>query len=90
MSIFITTISVAITAATVAFIIREMESAKPSALTSDLRSSLLERKTRLVENLRELELDRRTEKLSEEDHEKLKTQIHRELAATLKELDRYV
>jgi hypothetical protein len=63
-----------------------MEAAKPPS-TSDRDSNLLAQKQKLIESLREIEFDRKMEKLSVDDYEKLKLHTHRELSEVLKELD---
>ncbi|MCO6429430.1 MAG: hypothetical protein J5J00_01095 [Deltaproteobacteria bacterium] len=48
---------------------------------------LLDAKQRLVQMLRDLELDRSTDKMSEQEYDTLKRTLSLELASILKELD---
>lgn len=88
MSVILTLISLGIAALVAFYILKEVDAAKAPASSDDM-ANLSARKLKLIENLRELELDRKTEKLTSEDYERLKLHTHHELSAVLKELDKH-
>ena len=74
----------------VAFYVNQsMACATTPSLASDEKENLIERKNKLVRDLREIELDLKTDKLAPDDYERLKLQTHHDLSNVLKELDRH-
>jgi hypothetical protein len=59
----------------------------PEALPPSPTQHLEERKARIYENLRDLQFEYRLGKLSDEDYQKTKIGLQRELAQTLAEID---
>ncbi len=90
MTASITGISALLTLLVAIYLVRQQEAAQPTGLSSSVKDNLLTQKNKLIADLREIELDLKTEKLSADDYERLKLQIHKELSGLLKELDQHV
>ena len=80
--------AVLLTAGAIAFtlLVRDRDIPKPEQATG--YEHLEERKSRIYENLRDLQFEYRVGKLSEADYQTTKTTLQQELAGVLAEIDR--
>lgn len=85
MALFIS--AVILTAGTLLFTLLVRSKDIPDAPALSPTHYLEERKARIYENLRDLQFEYRLGKLSDEDYQKTKVSLQKELAATLAEID---
>jgi hypothetical protein len=81
------TVAALLTVGTVLFTLLVRSQDIPEAPPVSPTQYLEERKARIYENLRDLQFEYRLGKLSDEDYQKTKQGLQRELAATLAEID---
>jgi hypothetical protein len=80
-------VAVALSAAALIFTLWVRPEDIPEAPAESPTMHLEERKARIYENLRDLQFEYRVGKLSDDDYQKTKVGLQRELSATLAEID---
>jgi hypothetical protein len=80
-------VAVALSAAALIFTLWVRREDIPEAPAESPTMHLEERKARIYENLRDLQFEYRLGKLSDDDYQKTKVGLQRELSATLAEID---
>ena len=83
----IAAVSVALVVLVVAFILMVRPSDLPPAEVDSPTRPWEERKARIYENLRDLQFEYRLDKLSDEDYQRTKAEMQKELAVVLAEID---
>jgi hypothetical protein len=83
----IAVICVALVAGVIAFILLVRPSDLPPVEIDPPTRPWEERKARIYENLRDLQFEYRLDKLSDEDYQRSKAEMQKELAAVLAEID---